>query len=237
MLDFPQQSVEKPMTAMEQVVPQSFCDTSCDGLCSVQREALTADPLYAEAKAMVAAMDNGFDWEDIIALIKQGFIFVQQNQGLTLEEQKKQVMILLDDIVDLTEIPYLPDSFTDPIFKALVPPVVDIVANTFGTPQNIIPTISKGVPSTEIFQNFAAELRSTYADGWQWSDIGSYLQSTMSFVCSFESLTPEQQQAAVIEITDMTIDAVDIPYLPDCLVDPILKAMVPSIVSMLFKHL
>ena len=239
MLDLPSQALEKPRTEIEYFVAKAgpARASSSRKSCPLGRDITAADPLHQEAEAMVAVMKDGFQWQDVTSIIRLAFNFVQQNQGLTFEQQKEQVTTLMGHIIDLTDTPYLPDSFTDPLFKALMPPIIDIIGCATTGQIRIIPTITSGVASSDTFKNFAAELQATYTDGWQWSDLGSYLQSTLAFVCSFASLTKEQQKAAVIDIINVTIDAVDMPYLPDNLVDPILKSMMPPLVTLLFDKI
>lgn len=238
MLDLPQQTLEKPRTEIEYFVAKAGpakVASPCKG-CKLSRDVTETDPLYQQAESMVAVMKDGFQWQDVTSIIRLAFNFVQHNQALTFEQQKEQVTTLLGYIIDLTDTAYLPDSFTDPLFKALMPPIIDTIGRATTGQMRIIPTISTGASSSETFKNFAAELQATYADGWQWSDLGSYLQSTLAFVCSFASLTKEQQKAAVIDIINVRIDAVDMPYIPDNLVDPILKSMMPPLVSLLFDE-
>lgn len=236
MLDLPPQAIDHPKTEIEQIVAQAHPKKKGKPVYFSARDASAIeDPLYQKAQAMVATMNDGFQWSDLITIIQEAFDFIKSNQGLAPIEQKQQVAILLNHIVDLTDTPYLPDSFTDPLFKLLIPPVIDVVINSGKF--SVIPVIRKDLPTQDTFKRFAQELQNTYADGFQWSDLGSYIQSSMNFVCSFAVLTSAQKQTAVVDIINMVIDTVDFPYVPDDLIDPILKTLVPPMVSMVFARL
>jgi len=236
MLDLPPQVLENPKTEIEHIVatanPKSLGKPV---YFSAKDASALEDPLYQKAQSMVATMNDGFQWQDIISLAQETFDFVNTHQGLSAAEQKNQVTTLLNYIIDLTDTPYLPDDFSDPVFKSLIPPIIDVIVNS--AKLTIIPTITSGAPTQEMIKNFAQELQQTYSDGWQWSDLSSYTQSAINFVCSFTALSSQQKQAAVVDIINFAIDVIDIPYVPDDLVDPTLKAMVPPLVSMLFAKL
>lgn len=78
----------------------------------------------------------------------------------------------------------------------------------------------------------AEKIIDAFADGFQWSDIGTLVAEGMKVVEQVEEMTGEEKKAAVIAIANYCIDNTDMPWLPDTLIDPILKKAVPWIIEL-----
>jgi len=83
------------------------------------------------------------------------------------------------------------------------------------------------------------------ADDFQWRDILTIAQSTaetlVPVVMSFSMLTNEQKREIVVETTrdlfDAVIEPIDLPWLPDSLVDPILRKTITWLAETTFDRL
>ena len=238
MLDLPLDTFQKNQTEIEQIVAHVSKNRELlDFSIPIKSRDVTdvTDPLYIQAKAIVDAMDTMFTWQELAHVLKESFHVVQLNQSLTIDEQKQHVTKILDYVIDLTDTPYLPDSWSDPLFKMLVPPIIDLVSKAFNG--QLVPILSNAPPSPETFKLFIEKTKTTFADGFQWSDLGVCIENAILFVGGFPSLTLEEKKQSVIDILDTIIDITDTPIVPDSITDPIFKAMVPPLVNFVFDKL
>ncbi len=202
---------------------------------NTQQSDKTHDPLFVKAQTIVEHLVNGFTWNDIVFIIKQSFDLIKTNPNLTIKEQKLQVISILNYIIDLTDTPYLPDSYTDPLFKLLIPPLVDLISRSVNG--SIIPVISIEPPSSETFKFFVQQMKNTFSDGFQWSDLVVCIGDTISFMAGFPSLSTQEKKEAAIDIIDALIDITDTPFVPDVIADPIFKALARSVINFIFDEL
>jgi len=193
------------------------------------------DPLFLKAKAIVDHLGNEFNWKDIVFIIQQSFDFVKTNPHVNINEQKEQVITILDYIIDLTDTPYLPDAYTDPLFKLLVPPLVNLISKSING--DIVPIISTNPPTGDSFKVFIKEMKETFSDGFQWSDLVVCIEDTISFIGGFPSLSTQEKKKATIDIIDTLIDITDTPFVPDMIADPIFKALARPVVDFVFDKL
>jgi hypothetical protein len=143
MIDMPNPEMTSSVY-MQNVIEQSSQNllALADGLkVSFKKNSREIDPLYDFSLEMVNSFKEGFAWKDCVKIINESLNFIKQNQNLTLEQQKEKVNAILGHVIDLTDTPYLPDSYTDPIFKASIGPVIDFIVAMNGEGFEIIPTL------------------------------------------------------------------------------------------------
>ena len=77
-------------------------------------------------------------------------------------------------------------------------------------------------------------LKAAFSDGFQWHDISIVIQSAIEFAENLKLLQYEgpDKKIVAIHLVSRVIDEVDTPWLPDWLVDPLLKAVVPSVIDL-----
>ena len=73
-----------------------------------------------------------------------------------------------------------------------------------------------------------------FKDGFQWTDLITLVPAVMEIVGDVKDMGNAEKREAVEGILDYVIDETDIPWIPDSLVDPILKKAVRVIIPMLF---
>ncbi len=198
-------------------------------------EAPSDDDLLARAKELKAVFDDGFQWSDLASIVRQSYDFVVKYQDLSEERRQDAVIGIISHLIDITDTPYLPDRFTDPLFKAMVPPFVELFGNSIAGNFEKLPTPESEKPTGEDLIEFAQKLKSTFEDGFQWTDLATVVNSSMQFIGSFPFLPKEEKKDCVIEIVNHLIDITDTPKLPDNFIDPIFKSVVPSFVEILFE--
>jgi hypothetical protein len=235
MLDIPSNLPEKNPTEIEQIVADiSKTRGIFDILFPPEPSVDVSDPLYIQAKKIVDSIGVTLHFHEVVNFIKESFNFVRTHQGLSLEEQKQDVIKLLDYIIDLTDTPYLPDDWSDPIFKMFVPSLVEIMGKALNG--HLIPITSDEAPSPETFKEFIHKVKNTFGDGLHWNDLGVCIQDTILFIGGFPSLSTEAKKQSVVDILDTVVEIVEIPFIPTIVLDPIFKAIVPSLVDYLFDH-
>lgn len=73
------------------------------------------------------------------------------------------------------------------------------------------------------------ELRTVFADGFQIGDIMECSKIALRYASHLGDLTEDELVSHGTLAVNAFIEATDTPWLPDTLSDPIMKAMVPSI--------
>lgn len=84
-------------------------------------------------------------------------------------------------------------------------------------------------------EEHASKIIAQFADGFAWSDILAVVPQVMEIVQAVGAMSSEEKQASFEAVMDYIIDSVDLPWLPDSLVDPVLKQGVRLLAPMLIK--
>lgn len=84
-------------------------------------------------------------------------------------------------------------------------------------------------------QEHADKLMEAFEDGFQWSDIFDLVPSAMEIVQAVGDMTGEEKEESALAIIDYVIDNTDTPWVPDSLVDPLLKKGVRYLIPSLIK--
>lgn len=234
MMDLPAEHLNAPKTEIEQIIAST---THTAESLKVSVPVRSGDPLQDQAEAIVGVFKDGFQWSDLTSMIRLSFEFVKRNQGLTISEQKDAIVKILNHIIDLTDTPLLPDDYTDPLFKSLMTPLVDLVTRVGNGQLNLIPAISLEKPTAATFKTYLLKLKATFSDGFQWPDLMTCLSCTVDFISGFPALTVDEKKESVIGILEGVIDMTDTPYLPDNYIDPVFKTIVQSTVDLVFNSL
>ena len=79
------------------------------------------------------------------------------------------------------------------------------------------------------------EIIALFDDGFQYSDLWETVSKAMAIVEQVKDLSGAEKKETAVSIINNVIDEVDIPWVPDSLVDPILKRMVPDAIEYLLK--
>ncbi len=95
----------------------------------------TPDQFNQYAINILNTFEKAFESKDLLSIIQQAEKLLDQNHPLTLEEKRAAIINIFDIIIDNTDTPYLPDFIFDPIFKALVGPIVDVVLGSSSSNQ------------------------------------------------------------------------------------------------------
>ncbi len=71
------------------------------------------------------------------------------------------------------------------------------------------------------------------ADGFQLADLAAIVGEACEIAETLEDLDGSSKRAVAIRLIERVIDETDTPWLPDALVDPLLKVLVPSFVDVI----
>jgi len=95
----------------------------------------TIEQAKEHAQPILERFKDGFQWTDILGLIPEVMQLVQGLGGMTGSEKEAAALMILDHIVDETDMPWVPDSLVDPIIKkgarTLIPLFVSVAKDKF----------------------------------------------------------------------------------------------------------
>jgi len=191
------------------------------------------EEIIAFADHICETLKDGFQVADIGPIVKASIGYLEHYKGLSQAEKKEDIVTILCYVIDQTDTPYLPDLFTDPIFKAAVSPLIDLTFAAFAGELNasdLSETVDT-LPTDDQLRRFAEEISVTFDDGFQLHDLSTIVRLGIEYVEQFTALTEEEKRADIIQIVSYVIDITDMPYVPDRFVDPIVKAMLPPFVE------
>lgn len=194
------------------------------------------------AEKVCAQFADGFQWTDIPAIVKYSIEAV--GDVLDVSSKRDLVIKVIHAVIDFTDTPFVPDKFTDPIFKAIAVSLVHLTFNLFEgkvsleAPTLWEPGLSASSPSREDLKRVAYQVIEVFKDGFQWSDITQIIEISTDFIKEYTGLNKQQKKDCLIQILNDVIDITDTPYLPDSIFDPLFKQVVPSIIDyvMELKH-
>ncbi|GAB4185437.1 MAG: hypothetical protein Tsb0015_02400 [Simkaniaceae bacterium] len=90
-------------------------------------ETPTKEGLKRVAEQILALYEDGFQWEDFASMVRLAIEHTRSYVLLDKEGRENAVMEIIDDVIEATDTPYLPDEYSDPIFKAFVRPIVQAI--------------------------------------------------------------------------------------------------------------
>lgn len=207
MFDLPMDVAQKPKVEIHYTMPSEV-----------------SSPILDEAKRIVSELPSGFSWSAFLTIFKETLIYVYSLQDLSEEERKSKTVEMLSYIIDLTDTPYLPDNITDPAFKALLPPIVDLISKSY-----------HGIISNRSLEDFTSKQEKSL--GFEWTDVIVYVESTVAFVMKFPSLSAEEKKVKAIEMTNEFIDTAPLPLFTGFFARPVLKAFLPVVISFCIEEL
>ena len=110
-------------------------------------------------------------------------------------------------------------------FKA--PPAIYVNVEEVQKSMDIKPILveKSNKPTDDDLKNAAISIKEIFEDGFEWRDIASLMKLSLEYVDNFFTMDGLDKKEAVLEIIDFVIDETDTPYLPDCITDPIFKAL------------
>jgi len=95
----------------------------------------TVAQIKEHASKAMEAFEDGFQWTDLISLVPAVMEIVGSVKEMGNAEKKESAEGILDYVIDETDIPWLPDSFVDPILKkgvrVLIPMLFDAAEGKF----------------------------------------------------------------------------------------------------------
>lgn len=190
----------------------------------------SAEQTHTWAKSMVDLFSDGFQWQDIPGMMKIAQGFLSPFPSMTLEEKRSAVVQILNDFMDLTDTPCLPDQYSDPVVKAMIPCFVALVVTD--ETMRYIPV--SGRPAAETIQDAARDVLEAFKDGFQWQDLADVSEFALQFAAKYDDLTADDKAGIAKEIVHFVIDETDTPYLIDSMSDPIFKQIIDPIIDAFF---
>ena len=75
------------------------------------------------------------------------------------------------------------------------------------------------------------KIKEAFADGFQLEDIATVIKEGAIFAEAFQ-LSGEGKRALALQLIERVIEETDTPWIPDALVDPLLKRLAPKLVDL-----
>ncbi len=86
--------------------------------------------------------------------------------------------------------------------------------------------------TTEQLEEMAQGVLELFEDGFQFSDIFQVVPKVMEAVALVKGITNPEKKALAIQLGEYVIDKTDFPWIPDAIVDPICKKLLPGAIQM-----
>jgi hypothetical protein len=80
----------------------------------------------------------------------------------------------------------------------------------------------------------AEQVKSVFADGFQWTDLFKVVPMVMEIVEQVGGMSGPEKKATALKIIEHVIDTTDMPG-PDSIFDPILKKAAPFLIEMVIS--
>lgn len=87
----------------------------------------------------------------------------------------------------------------------------------------------------EWMESEADRLIEIFADGFQYSDLFQLILMALRAVDRSSEATMDEKKQTAVQIVNIVIDKTDMPWIPDSMVDPILKEIVPHAIDALIQ--
>ena len=194
------------------------------------------DLLIGYATKLQALQKGMLTWQDIVSISKEASLFMQVFQNLSSEQRKAGVQTIVDMVIDMTDTPYLPDNFTDPIFKAISGQVINLLADKLEGGKSA----SKDGTSEEFslenaVSDFKKSISSAISNSGSWTGLFSILSKAVQLFNKDTKMTVVEKRQLAKDLMDQIIDETDTPFLPDDFSDPVFKsisyAMIDELIS------
>jgi hypothetical protein len=89
--------------------------------------------------------------------------------------------------------------------------------------------------TVEEIKKHADTIVAAFADGFQIADLFKVIPMAMEIVEKVGGASGEEKKATALEIINYVIDTTDLPWLPDNLIDPILKKLAPTVIELVIS--
>jgi hypothetical protein len=182
------------------------------------------------AEELKTLFNDGFQWSDLGKIISMSNEAVIK-QPLTAEQKKAAIVGIFDNLIDITDTPYLPDKIFDPVFKRMIPNFVNLIA----TDVFFFIDPVEGKPSEKTMLQYAKKVKNILSDGFQWSDIPKVTYLALDFANSFVSLDKAEKAKLAKYVIDYGLDHTSILFIGDDFVDEILKSITHSVIDEFFN--
>jgi non-homologous end joining protein Ku len=192
----------------------------------LQRVTVPRDLLVGYAMKLQALQAGTLTWQDIVSISKEASLFMQVFQNLSIEDRKAAVQSIVDMVIDNTDTPFLPDNFTDPIFKAVSRPIVDLFVDKIEGVQTLSKATFPEQLSLENAPEFFKQSVSSILNGnVGWTELFSILSKAVQLFENNETIPVDEKRQMAKELVDQIIDNTDTPLLPDDFSDPVFKSI------------
>jgi hypothetical protein len=181
------------------------------------------------SEALISELKGEFYPQDLISLIKKAQCMLDAKYNLSIQDKRIAIRQIMNIIIDETDTPFLPDFLSDPLFKEMVDPFVRLLVtedhnSTCYHPIDGDPTIADIVRFTDSLVK--------QTDGRLYlRDLPNWVNEIALEVNRYHQISTKEKIACGKYMYNYFIDRTDTTYLPDFLIDPILKQLGSSLIE------
>lgn len=185
------------------------------------------------AELLVNDLKENFKPQDLIFLTYRAAALVETDADLTLDEKRAGVVKVLNEVIDNTDTPYLPDYIFDPAFKLFLPPFVMLMIQDNTIVSTGVPIYS--TPTSKDANNFANEMIQFYGSIYKPEKMPAYIQAVVAESNRYKNLNAQQKLQFAQNAYGYFLEKSDVEQVPDLLVDPILDVLGDWMLAELIK--
>ncbi|MBS0652136.1 MAG: hypothetical protein JSR39_01275 [Verrucomicrobia bacterium] len=191
------------------------------------------EKLHEYAELLVKDLKENFKPQDLIFLTYRAAVLVETDADLTLDEKRAGVVAVLNEVIDNTDTPYLPDYIFDPVFKLFLPPFVALMIQDNTIVSTGIPIYS--VPASKDANAFANEMINFYGPIYKPEKMPAYIQAVVAESNRYKNLNAQQKLHFAQNAYGYFLEKSDVDQVPDFFVDPILNVLGDWMLAELIK--
>lgn len=189
------------------------------------------EDLFQIAKNVSSEFQGKFNWEDFVLMIEASQRGLK-DFALSQKEEQKHVKLVLKHVVDLTDTPYLPDGFTDLLYKSMIDPFVDVVLPVDGFAFTM--QMREGCPTEEDAKDAARAMSLKLNSRFHWNTLGELVLYSLHLAKSYSCGTSYQRASFAKDIVRLTLDQTDTCLYPEKFIDWIFKKLAFSMIDRSF---
>ncbi|MFA6118733.1 MAG: hypothetical protein WCT85_01645 [Parachlamydiales bacterium] len=173
------------------------------------------DADYKEcALTIVSIFADGFQWNDIAQIMKLSLEYLNHYYSLSAEEKKAGAIAIVNNIIDLTDTPYLPDNIFDPVFKVVMESFIEVIMPSNQSSDIVTAPRSGSITDNDIV-DFVKNLKDAFSDGIQAKDLATVTNLSLQFVNQFANTSANEKKQAASNIIGNIIDEIPLTkYVP-----------------------
>lgn len=197
---------------------------------------ITLQEMLLIAQTITKDVDGELTWSAVPKIMHLSSQMVNDTAHLPKDVRNQAIVQVINQVIDLTDTPFLPDKLTDPLFKAMVPAFVDVFADD-DVLSGLSFDITDEMTANKNYEAIGKAIIKEFSDSFEWKDLLFALKVAMKFANTMENATQDTRAEMIKHVLHVIVDEVDIPKFPDAIADPIIKLFLDELVDEFKQYL